>query len=65
MTTYRWYSVGRRRGSDRIEILGWSRSRAGAMNKNGTVAAYWASNRQMAAGMAKRDRGFEIEWRKF
>ena len=65
MTRYRWYSVGRRRDSDKIEILGWSRTRSGAMLRQGTIAVYYASDRKIAAGMAKRDRGFDIEWRKF
>jgi len=73
MATYRWYSVGQRYAtqsqpapdSDKIVILGWSRDRLRAMRVKGTIEAYYASSRRMAARMAKADRGFEIEWRKF
>jgi hypothetical protein len=65
MTTYRWYSIGRRRDSAAIEILGWSRNQAAALARPGTVAAYHASSRKMAARKAKADRGFDIDWRKF
>ena len=67
MASYRWYSVGRRVHGDgkTVEILGWSRDRGRAMAVQGTIEAYYASSRRMAAGMARRDRGFEIEWRKF
>jgi hypothetical protein len=64
--SYRWYSVGHHPRSDRskVEILGWSRDRARAMAREGTIEAYWASSRRSAAVKAKADRGFEIEWRK-
>jgi hypothetical protein len=65
MATYRWYSVGRRRGSGKTGILGWSRDKIAALGRQGTVAAYYASSREMAARKAQADRGFEIEWRKF
>jgi hypothetical protein len=73
MATYRYYSVGHRYPtlrstepeSDKIVILGWSRDRDRAMRVRGTVAVYHASSRKMAAGMARRDRGFDIDWRKF
>lgn len=65
MTTYRWYSIGQRRDSEKIEILGWSRDKIAALGRQGVVAVYHASSRKMAAGMAQRDHGFEIEWKKF
>lgn len=67
MARYRWYSIGLRpHGDDRIiEILGWSRDRLKAMAVKGTIEAYYASSREMAARRAKADRGFEIEWRKY
>jgi hypothetical protein len=67
VANYRWYSVGLRPHGDgrTIEILGWSRDQSRALAVNGTVAAYYASSRQMAARAAKRDRGFDIKWKKF
>lgn len=72
MATYRWYSVGQdprdERNPDtagRVVILGWSRDRSKALSRPGTIEAYRASSREMAARMAKADRGFEIDWRKF
>lgn len=67
MANYRWYSVGRRPHGDgrTIEILGWSRGRLRAMAVQGTIEAYHASSREMAARKARADRGFEIAWRKF
>lgn len=67
MATYRWYSVGVRPldSTQTVRILGWSRDRAKAMAVKGTIEAYHASSRQMAARRARADRGFEIEWRKF
>jgi hypothetical protein len=67
MSTYRWYSVGVRPfdSTQKIQILGWSRDRSRALAVQGTVEAYYASSRKMAARRAKADRGFEIEWRKF
>lgn len=64
---YRWYSVGLRpHGDDRtVEILGWSRDQLKALAVKGTIAAYYASSREMAARKAKADRGFEINWRKY
>jgi hypothetical protein len=72
---YRWYSIGFRRTDQQIrlgqpatekpEILGWSRNRITALGRTGTVAVYYASSRRMAARMAKHDRGFDIEWKKF
>ena len=47
--TYRWYTIGRRRGSSKIEILGWSRNRIAALARPGTINAYHASSREMAA----------------
>lgn len=72
MARYRWYSVGQRHStlsqtepdSNQIVILGWSRDRMKALKVKGTIEAYYASSRQMAARMARRDRGFEIEWKK-
>jgi len=65
--TYRWYSVGRHPQGDgrTITILGWSKDRLKAMARAGTIEAYYAANRKMAAAKAKADRGFEIEWRKY
>ena len=62
--TYRWYSVGHRPHGDgrTAEILSWSRDRLRAMAVSGTIEAYYASSRRMAARKAKADRGFE--WRK-
>ena len=67
MATYRWYSVGvfPHDSTETVKILGWSKSQPRALAVQGTVAAYYASSRKMAARMAKRDRGFDIEWRKF
>ena len=74
MATYRYYSIGHRYatrnqpGPDnpgKIEILGWSRDHGRAAHVQGTIAVYYASSRKMAAGMARRDRGFDIDWRKF
>jgi hypothetical protein len=67
MARYRWYSIGHRPHGDgqTIEILGWSRDQSRALAVKGTIAAYYASSRQMAARAAKRDRGFDIKWRKF
>jgi hypothetical protein len=67
MATYRWYSTGIRPhgDSETVEILGWSRDQLRAMAVTGTIEAYWASSRRMAARMARADRGFEIEWRKY
>lgn len=67
MASKRWYSVGHRPHGDgrTVEILGWSRDRQRALRVQGTIEAYYASSRQVAANMAKRDRGFEIKWRKF
>lgn len=64
---YRWYSVGNRPHGDgqTAEILGWSRDRLKAMAVKGTIEAYYASSREMAARRAKADRDFEIKWRKF
>jgi hypothetical protein len=66
--TYRWYSVGIRpvTGDGKtVEILGWSKSQPNALAVKGTIAVYFASSRRMAARMARDDRGFEIEWRKY
>jgi hypothetical protein len=63
----RWYSVGVRPGDDTqtVRILGWSRDREHAIARPGTVEAYHASSRKVAANKARKDRGFEIEWRAF
>jgi hypothetical protein len=61
----RWYIIGKRPGSEKIEILGWSRDKIAALGRQGVIAVYYASSRKAAAGMARRDRGFEIDWRKF
>lgn len=67
MATYRWYSIGTGQpyGSTEVKILGWSRDRLRAMAVTGTIEAYYASSREMAARKAKADRGFEINWRKY
>jgi hypothetical protein len=67
MASYRWYSVGHRPHGDgrAVEILGWSRDRLKAMKVTGTIEAYRASSREMAARKARADRGFEIDWRKY
>ena len=66
MVNYRWYSVGQRPfGDGSVVILGWSRDRGRAMAVQGTIEAYYASSREMAARKAKADRGFEIVWKKF
>jgi hypothetical protein len=67
MATYRWYSIGNRPHGDgqTVEILGWSRDRSKAMAVRGTIEAYYASSRRMAANKARADRGFEINWRKY
>lgn len=61
----RWYSIGRRPGSEEVVILGWSRDRPNAMARKGTIEAYYARNRERAAARAKADRGFDINWRKY
>lgn len=65
---YRWYSVGIRPvtgDGQTVEILGWSRDRLKAMRVKGTIEAYYASSREMAARRAKADRGFDIKWKKY
>lgn len=61
----RYYSVGYDRGKDQWVILGWSRTPKAALARPGTRYRAYASSRQQAATLMRRDYGIDLQWKKF
>jgi hypothetical protein len=63
--TRRYYSVGYDRPSNTWRILGWSRTPQAALARPGTRYRAYASSREQAAALMKRDYGIALQWKKF